>query len=96
MGSGLRVTGRSAQHHSTVRPPKTNAWPSFRSTRSHVPRPVSSSDWAESQKIAAIRASGTEERLAVCTLDLMTHILTTGQALGYASAAAGCDTTSRA
>jgi Rrf2 family transcriptional regulator, cysteine metabolism repressor len=57
---------------------------------------VSRSDWAESQKIAAISASGAGERLAVCAMGPTTSIVTTGHVLGFASAAAGCDTTSRA
>ena len=64
-GSALRVVGRSVQNHRVPNAPKMAAWPTFRRTTSQVPRPVSRSDWAESQKIAAISATGAGARLAV-------------------------------
>src|SRR5918995_1986082 len=64
-GSALRVVGRSVQNHRVPNAPKMAACPIFRRITSQVPRPVSRSDWAESQKIAAISATGAGARLAV-------------------------------
>jgi hypothetical protein len=46
------------------------AWASFRKITSHTPRPVSRFDWAESQKIAAISATGAGARIAARAIEL--------------------------
>jgi hypothetical protein len=74
-GSGLRVSGRSAHHHSSASAPNTTACASLRRTRSAAPSPESRSGCADSQKISAISTSGTGARLAVFAIGLTAHIV---------------------
>lgn len=76
IGSGWRVTGRKAQHQSSVSRPNSAMWISLRRIVSHTPSPLERSGWAERMKITTIRARGARERLAaVCKAGVIGSIV---------------------
>ena len=74
-GSGLRISGRSAHHHSSASEPNTSACASLRRTRSHAPSPESRSGWEDSKKISAISATGAGARIAVRAIAFIPRIV---------------------